>query len=445
MEKKYDVLEFYKIINELINLSKLEKTKEKFIDTDIIKDKSTLDKELMLMADLIDFYKFDDGFELTGLSNIQRYINSIELIGSYLNAEDLADLRKNLSVFRISKSRAKNVRDKYKTIWALFTDVEEVKEIEQFIGEAINDDGNLKDDASIGLRDVRRQKQNINANIKEKFDIDDKTFQRDIDFLRAFYTENINPEIEIKYDKKKKGYILKNNKDRFRNEEILAISKILLESRAFCKEELNELLRKLCLLSEEDDMKQVDVMIKNEKFNYVPLKHGKKLLDIMWELAKYITKQEIISISYTTKEGKSKVHRIKPVSIMFSEYYFYIVSFMADKFVEDGPTIFRIDRIKKLKGTGENFEVPYLERFEDGEFRKRVQFMLSGKLRTVKFEYTGILEVVQDRLPTAEVMEQSKMEDGTEKYVITAEVYGKGIDMWLKSQGDKVKVIGEKE
>ena len=264
------------------------------------------------------------------------------------------------------------------------------------------------------LREDLEKGKNINKEeIKAKFDIDDKTFQRDIDFLRAFYTENINPEIEIKYDKKKKGYILKNNKDRFRNEEILAISKILLESRAFCKDELDELLRKLRLLSEEDEMKQVKEMIKNEKFNYVPLKHGKKLLDLIWELSKYITKQEIISISYTTKEGKSKVYRIKPVSIMFSEYYFYIVSFMADKFVEDGTTIFRIGRIKKLKGTGENFEVSYLERFEDGEFRKRVQFMLSGKLRTVKFEYTGILEVVQDRLPTAEVIEQSKMEDGT--------------------------------
>ena len=296
------------------------------------------------------------------------------------------------------------------------------------------------------LREELDKGKNINKEeIKRKFDIDDKTFQRDIDFLRAFYTENINPEIEIKYNKKKKGYILENNKDRFRNEEILAISKILLESRAFCKDELDELLRKLRLLSEEDEMKQVKEMIKNEKFNYVPLKHGKKLLDLIWELSKYITKQEIISINYTTKEGKSKVHRIKPVSIMFSEYYFYIVSFMADKFVEDGPTIFRIDRIKKLKGTGENFEVPYLERFEDGEFRKRVQFMLSGKLRTVKFEYTGILEVVQDRLPTAEVVEEIKLDDGTKKYVITAEVYGKGIDMWLKSQGDKVKVIGEKE
>lgn len=170
MEKNYDVLEFYKIINELINLSKLEKTKEKFIDTDIIKDKSILDKELILMMEIIDFYKFDDGFELTGLSDIQKYINSIELIGSYLNGEDLADLKKNLAIYRISKSRAKNTRDKYRALWTLFADVEEVKDIERFIGDAVNDDGTLKDDASIGLRDIRRQKHNINVNIKEKFD-----------------------------------------------------------------------------------------------------------------------------------------------------------------------------------------------------------------------------------------------------------------------------------
>ena len=170
MEKNYDVLEFYKIINELIDLSRLEKTKEKFLDIDIIKEKSILDKELMLMMEMIDFYKYDDGLELAGLADITRMMNSIDIIGSYLNAEDLAVLKKNLTIFRISKSRAKNVRDKYRTIWNLFSDVEEVKDIENFISEAINDEGVLKDDASIGLRDVRRQKQNINANIKEKFD-----------------------------------------------------------------------------------------------------------------------------------------------------------------------------------------------------------------------------------------------------------------------------------
>ena len=170
MKKNYDVLEFYKIINELLDLSRLEKTKEKFLDIDIIKEKSILDRELMLMKEMIDFYKYDDGLELAGLADITKMMNSIDIIGSYLSVEDLATLKKNLTIFRISKSRAKNVRDKYKTIWNLFSDVEEVREIENFISEAINDEGVLKDDASIGLRDVRRQKQNINANIKEKFD-----------------------------------------------------------------------------------------------------------------------------------------------------------------------------------------------------------------------------------------------------------------------------------
>ena len=170
MEKRYDVLEFYKIVNELIDLSRLENTKEKFLDIDIIKEKSTLDKELMLMEEMIDFYKYDDGFELAGLSDIQRFMRNVEVIGSYLSSEDLANLKRNLTIFRVSKSRAKNVRDKYKNIWQLFANIEEVKDIEQFIDDAVREDGTLKDDASLGLRDVRRQKQNINANIKEKFD-----------------------------------------------------------------------------------------------------------------------------------------------------------------------------------------------------------------------------------------------------------------------------------
>ena len=170
MEKRYDVLEFYKIVNELIDLSRLENTKEKFLDIDIIKEKSTLDKELMLMEEMIDFYKYDDGFELSGLSDIQRFMRNVEVIGSYLSSEDLANLKRNLTIFRVSKSRAKNVRDKYKNIWQLFANIEEVKDIEQFIDDAVREDGTLKDDASLGLRDVRRQKQNINANIKEKFD-----------------------------------------------------------------------------------------------------------------------------------------------------------------------------------------------------------------------------------------------------------------------------------
>jgi len=51
-------------------------------------------------------------------------------------------------------------------------------------------------------------------------------------------------------------------------------------------------------------------------------------------------------------------------------------------------------------------------------------------LETVKFRYTGpSIEAVLDRLPTAEIL--SEDENG---WLISAEVFGKGIEMWLRSQ-----------
>ena len=46
------------------------------------------------------------------------------------------------------------------------------------------------------------------------------------------------------------------------------------------------------------------------------------------------------------------------------------------------------------------------------------------------------IEAVLDRLPTA-VVESEK--DGV--YTVSAEVFGDGVEMWLKSQGDMVSII----
>ncbi|WP_064608542.1 endonuclease MutS2 [Streptobacillus moniliformis] len=182
MNKKYEVLEYHKILNNLIDKSKLEATKEKFIDLEIFKEKNELDKEFSLLQDLIDFYKFDDGFDLSQLSNISRFLKLISIFGNYLEAIDLHELRKNLIVYRISKSRAKNVRDKYKQIWNIFKDLNDLKDIETFIDEIVDDNGNIKDNASLTLIDIRKQKNIIFNNIKEKFEalINNKDTQRAI-------------------------------------------------------------------------------------------------------------------------------------------------------------------------------------------------------------------------------------------------------------------------
>ena len=55
------------------------------------------------------------------------------------------------------------------------------------------------------------------------------------------------------------------------------------------------------------------------------------------------------------------------------------------------------------------------------------------------------LEAVLDRLPTAEIMDERNVEGKPEKiYTIRAEVFGDGIDMWLRSQGEALKVLSRK-
>ena len=96
-----------------------------------------------------------------------------------------------------------------------------------------------------------------------------------------------------------------------------------------------------------------------------------------------------------------------------------------------------ISMIKSYKDTGEKFRIAYASRFEEGEFRKRIQFMYAGRLMKIKLRYTGKSpEAVLDRLPTAKIVEQ-----GEKECLIEAEVYGNGIMMWLLSQRELIDVL----
>ena len=279
------------------------------------------------------------------------------------------------------------------------------------------------------------------AELAQKFAVTDKTIQRDIEELRAYLAETRTDagEASIVYDRNRGGYLLTHTASEWlTNEDVLAVCKILLESRAFCKEELDALVKKLLRQTAPHDRAQVGKIIRSEQHYYVPLRHGKKLLSAIWELSQHMTAQDTIRISYSRQDGAERVHEVNPVAIMFSEYYFYLIAYLADG-RKEFPTIFRIDRIMKFEPTGETFRVIHRKRFSDGEFRKRIQFMYAGELHRVTFDYIGTsVEAVLDRLPTAEIISKDR---GV--YRIAAEVYGNGIDMWLRSQGDLVHIIEE--
>lgn len=289
----------------------------------------------------------------------------------------------------------------------------------------------------------------------QDYGVNERSIQRDIENIREFLdsqtvkTGMVNTVI---YDYREKGYRLETiSKIKLSNEEILAVCKILLDSRAFDKQTMMEALDKLieCCVPPQN-RKLVNDLVSNEKFHYIEPQHKKYFLDTMWKLGKAIRENYLVEITYVKLKGRERVtRRLQPLAILFSEFYFYVVGFIQgidkDKAFENPsdpfPTIYRIDRIETLTVLDEHFRIPYKDRFEEGEFRKRVQFMFGGKLQTVKFEYLGLsIESVLDRLPTARILSE---DDG--KYIVEAEVFGKGIEMWLRSQGEAVKIIEDKK
>ena len=87
------------------------------------------------------------------------------------------------------------------------------------------------------------------AQAANDYNVNERSIQRDIDDIRNFLEQDAESEGIINsviYDRLEKGYKLEQiYKLKFSNPEILAICKILLDSRAFTKQEMQDMLSKL--------------------------------------------------------------------------------------------------------------------------------------------------------------------------------------------------------
>jgi len=281
----------------------------------------------------------------------------------------------------------------------------------------------------------------------KRFGVDERSIQRDIDDIRAFLKNRNGDKREVIYDRSKEGFIMTGSEEAFlTNEEIFAVSKVLLDSRAFTKKEIGRILDKMvaeCV--PQNNIKLVSDLISNEKYHYVELKHQSRVKEKLWELGNDVKQCNLLEIIYKKQVSSSKTIKriIQPVGLIFSEYYFYLNAFIVEKgeneYIQlyDYPALFRLDRIKSIKELGVKFKIPYSDRFEEGEFRKRVQFMFPGRLMKIKLKYFGTsAEAVLDRLPTARIISEKQGE-----FTLEAEVYGNGIIMWILSQGNKIEIV----
>ena len=288
------------------------------------------------------------------------------------------------------------------------------------------------------------------------YGVSTKSITRNLNEIKNFLAESreIVGHTELEYSYSSKAYRL--IFDEFLSDkELFAIAKVIVGTRAFSENDMALIIGKLKRFASLGDREVLDEILRKELYHYNAVKHDcENIFETLWQLIGAITKQKEISITYFRKDRTISDCRIQPVSLMFSEYYFYLIAYYPGKY--DEPRYFRVDRITRIiehrrqidkdklpnyDDSEQRWRVEQFPSFDEGALRKRNQYMFFGKLRRVRFWYTGAsIQAILDKLPTAKIIERKKGE-----YLLEAEVYGDGIKMFLLSQGTWVKVVAPDE
>lgn len=278
--------------------------------------------------------------------------------------------------------------------------------------------------------------------LADEYEVSTKSVSRSISDLKSFLADNreLVGNTELEYSHKDKCYRL--YMDEFlSSKELFALVEVMIGARAFSRDELLILVDKLKRFTTGEDKAKLTELIRKELYHYPEVKHDcESVQDRLWQIVNCITEKKEISIEYYRMDRKWVIHRLRPASVMFTDYYFYLIAFMCEGKTEK-PYYFRLDRIKYVTEHRKKFDVKEIPNFDEGLLRKRSLFMWPGKLRTIRFEFSGpSVQAVLDKLPTAKIVERNGR-----TYTIEADVYGDGIKMWILSQGDWVKVVSPRE
>ncbi len=279
--------------------------------------------------------------------------------------------------------------------------------------------------------------------LANEYEVSTKSITRSINELKDFLADHreLVGNTELQYSYSDKCYRL--YMDEFlTNKELFALVEVMIGARAFSKMELLTLIDKLKKFTTPEDRPKLNELIRKELYHYPEVSHDcESVQDNLWKIVNCITERKEISIEYYRMDRKWVTHRLRPATVMFADYYFYLIAFVTEGKTEK-PYYFRIDRIKQITIHRKNFSTLDAPAFDEGLLRKRSLFMWPGKHQIIRFEFNGpSVQAVLDKLPTARIIERM----GGRKYLIEAEVYGDGIKMWLLSQGAWVKVVAPDE
>lgn len=275
-----------------------------------------------------------------------------------------------------------------------------------------------------------------------EFEVSERTIQRDMSTIKHSLMADGEQYFRFHHDIPNDDYYL-TTEDIVPFEEIFAIMKVLVGTRTFTAETLNEIKDNLSMTVGTNQQKNLDKVLTTVKHGYNPVSTRADLVELISKFNTWIENKQAISFMYTNSAknpGPKKMKTAVPLSLYFAEHYFYVVLYVYEegKESEGVSYVHRLDRfyaqpevIGKFK-----FEIPR-DKIEDEEnIRSKSYLMNSGEIVNCTFIYYGNPDIARDQLPNCKITKNSDDTSTIETYL---SYYG--ARMWAISRGADVKVI----
>lgn len=280
----------------------------------------------------------------------------------------------------------------------------------------------------------------INGDVLNKQEITDdygislRTWQRDLAYIREAVSESQIGEVESIDG----TYRLARNSEEQDFKNVLAVSNIVLGSRALEKDEMKQVVE---FLSDRLSPQMQEEMKKHLVIptgSYTPLTRPKPLLKMLHDVSNAIINNRKLTFEYRSSqkgETKAQIHHAQPIALFFERYYFYVAMLSEE---HDGYWMYRLDRMIEIKDHQSGDTIPYAERFSLQDHRNKTYLIDSGKSTTIRFIYYNHLYTALDNFPNSRVVRELPNNEG---YEIEAEVKLEGAKLWLLGQGSGVEVL----
>lgn len=262
------------------------------------------------------------------------------------------------------------------------------------------------------------------------YDVKKRTIYRDLQIIRENPIFNNRYHLETD-ESQKNRFVVKD--EGINTNEILAIIQILIGVRALEKPELIDIVHHLRKLVSVKDQPKIDQLLKRE---YLPVKTSGNLLSRIGEFTEFIKSQVEIEFTYqgslVTSDNK-RLRRGVPVSLYFSNFYFYVVIFSQAK----GSRTYRLDRLLSYTEVTRTTNI-LRSKLEDGTTIRNYTYLLNGGRKSYfKIQCWTYPQTALDKLPNSKIVKYEP--DGS--VIIEGYLYLQGLKFWILSEGTWVKVL----